>query len=50
MNFVNVMQGNIELISELNKLKQMLHEKYPQDKGSYQNEKESFYSRINKVL
>ena len=46
LNFVNVMQGNTELISELNQLKQVLHEKYPQDKGSYQNEKESFYNRI----
>ncbi|WP_019027752.1 GrpB family protein [Colwellia piezophila] len=48
LNFVKVMQGNIELISELNKIKQELHTKYPSDKDSYQNEKAFFYSRINK--
>ena len=49
LNFVKVMQGNRELIKELNQLKQELHAKYPRDKDSYQNAKECFYNRINKV-
>jgi len=49
LNFVRVMQGNPELITELNQIKQELHAKYPRDKDTYQNEKEFFYNRINKV-
>ncbi|NMP30767.1 GrpB family protein [Thalassotalea sp. M1531] len=50
LNFVKVMKGNKELITELNQVKQNLHAKYPNDKESYQKEKEFFYNRINKVL
>lgn len=50
LNFVKVMENNLELITELNQIKQDLHAKYPNDKESYQNEKEFFYTRINKVL
>ncbi len=44
------MKNNLVLITELNQVKQDLHAKYPNDKESYQNEKEFFYNRINKVL
>ena len=50
LNFVRVMKNNVELITELNQVKQALHSKYPNDKESYQNEKEFFYNRINTVL
>jgi len=50
LNFVKVMKGNLELIAELNQIKQNLHAKYPNDKESYQNKKEFFYNRINNVL
>ena len=49
LNFVKVMKNNVALITELNQIKQSLHTKYPNDKGSYQKEKEPFYSHINKV-
>ncbi|WNC68180.1 GrpB family protein [Thalassotalea nanhaiensis] len=48
LNFVKVMQGNSELIAELNQIKQQLQAKYPKDKNYYQSEKEFFYNRINK--
>ena len=44
------MKNNAVLITELNQVKQDLHAKYPNDKESYQNEKEFFYTSINKVL
>lgn len=47
--FVNTMQGNAELIEELNQLKQALHAKFPHNKDAYQNEKACFYQRINKM-
>jgi len=50
LNFVKVMEHNPELIIELNQIKQDLHVKHPNDKESYQIEKEFFYNRINKVL
>ena len=50
LNFVKLMQGNIELITELNQLKQELHTKYPKDKDAYQNEKTIFYNRINTMF
>jgi len=50
LNFVKVMKNNVVLITELNQMKHSLHAKYPNDKESYQNEKEFFYNRINKVL
>jgi len=50
LNFVKVMQGNLELITELNQLKRKLHAEYPNDKGSYQNEKLFFYNRINSMV
>jgi GrpB-like predicted nucleotidyltransferase (UPF0157 family) len=50
LNFVKVMQNNSFLITELNQLKQILHAKHPQNKDAYQNGKEPFYSRINKML
>jgi len=50
LNFVKVMKNNLALIAELNQVKQGLHAKYPNDKESYQKEKEPFYSHINKVL
>jgi GrpB-like predicted nucleotidyltransferase (UPF0157 family) len=50
LHFVQVMKNNVALITELNQVKQGLHAKYPNDKVSYQNEKEFFYSHINKVL
>ena len=49
-HFVKVMQGNIELITELNQIKKDLHAKYPFDKESYQKEKEFFYRRINEMI
>jgi GrpB-like predicted nucleotidyltransferase (UPF0157 family) len=50
LNFVKVMKNNVALIAELNQVKQDLHAKYPNDKESYQNEKEFFYSHINQML
>lgn len=50
LHFVKMMKNNITLITELNQIKQDLHEKYPRDKDSYQKEKEFFYSHINNVL
>lgn len=50
LNFVRIMRNNVELISELNQLKQKLHAMHPQDKEAYQNEKKIFYNRINKAL
>ena len=50
LNFVKLMRGNIELITELNQLKIQLHEKYPSDKDSYQDEKSIFYNRINSMM
>ncbi len=50
LNFVKIMKNNVELITELNQVKQDSHANYPNDKKSYQNEKEFFYNRINKVL
>jgi len=50
LNFVNVMRGNAELINELNQIKQGLHAKYPNDRNSYQSEKEFFYNRINETF
>jgi len=50
LNFVKVMKNNVVLITELNQIKHDLHAKYPKDKESYQNKKEFFYNRINKVL
>jgi GrpB-like predicted nucleotidyltransferase (UPF0157 family) len=50
LNFVKVMQGNIELIFQLNQLKKQLHAKYPRDKESYQNEKTIYYNRINSMM
>jgi GrpB-like predicted nucleotidyltransferase (UPF0157 family) len=50
LHFVKVMKNNVALITELNHVKKGLHAKYPNDKESYQKEKEFFYSYINKVL
>jgi GrpB-like predicted nucleotidyltransferase (UPF0157 family) len=50
LNFVNIMCSSPQLIDELNQIKQELHAKYPADKDTYQNEKEFFYNRINKML
>jgi len=50
LNFVKLMKNNVALIAELNQVKQDLHAKYPNDKESYQNEKEFFYSHINQML
>ena len=50
LNFINVMQGNLKFIQELNQIKQHLHNKYPKDKDSYQREKEYFYNNIHKML
>jgi len=50
INFVKIMKNNVELITELNQVKQDSYANYPNDKKSYQNEKEFFYNRINKVL
>jgi len=50
LSFVKVMQGNIELITELNLIKQGLHTKHLSDKDSYQNEKAFYYNRINNIL
>jgi GrpB-like predicted nucleotidyltransferase (UPF0157 family) len=49
LHFVKVMKNNVALITELNQVKQNLHAKYPNDKESYQNEKEFLYNHINKV-
>jgi len=46
LHFVNVMQGNLALINELNRIKLHLQSKYPEDKSTYQNEKTYFYRRI----
>jgi len=50
LNFVKVMQGNRELIFQLNQLKKQLQAKYPRDKDAYQNEKTIFYNRINSMM
>jgi len=50
LGFVRVMQGNKDLINELNQIKITLHSKYPNDKESYQHEKAFFYNRIEKLL
>ena len=50
LNFVKVMESNLKLITELNQIKQKLHVKYPNDKETYQKQKEFFYNRINNRL
>lgn len=46
LKFVQVMQGNLELIEELNELKIKIKEKYPNDKNKYQVEKKAFYDKL----
>ena len=50
INFVNVISLNINVVSDLISLKNRLHEKYPNDKECYQNEKVHFYNEIHKKL
>ena len=50
LHFVEVMQGNEKLIQELNSLKIHLHNKYPNDRDSYQLEKANFYNKLNELL
>lgn len=47
LNFVERMRENSKLIKQLNDLKIQLHQKYPNDKDSYQREKQCFYDKIN---
>ncbi|OUS24482.1 hypothetical protein A9Q98_13805 [Thalassotalea sp. 42_200_T64] len=50
LNFIHVMQGNLTLINELNQIKLHLHNKYPEDKDSYQRGKEYFYNKVHNML
>jgi len=50
LNFLSIMKSTPALVAKLNNLKNHLHNKYPDDKESYQKEKVCFYNKTHKML
>ncbi len=46
LKFVELMQGNTALINDLSRLKMQLHDRFPDDREAYQEEKIAFYSKL----